>query len=94
MKQILLILIIAVVSQYTTQAQTVVKTTESGDYINIKPELSEHDSLTGKVYITTDVAYDVYIGKRGGLYYWRKSKTTGKFYKSYLKLQQTVTGTL
>jgi ribosomal protein L31 len=45
------------------------------------------DKKTGKVYIDEDsVNHPIYISGKNKLYYIRKSKTSGKEYKVYLKI--------
>lgn len=62
-----------------------VTTDKDGNFVQVVTQKSETDSITGRTF--TDgkgQKYEVFKGKRGGLYYWRKSKS-GNFYKAYLK---------
>jgi hypothetical protein len=73
--------------------QTKATVDKDGNLKAIETQVAKHDSITGKVLLKKDVAYEVFKGKRGGLYYWRKSRN-GNWYKAYIKVEETVTGTL
>jgi len=76
-------------------AQNTVRMDEKGNFIEVKAEPARHDSITGKTYTNSKgKMFEVFKGKRGGMYYWKQSKKSGNWYKVYIKVEETVTGTL
>ena len=84
----LIILILALLFCGLSATAQQVYTKQGNELIlNKKPAKKTADTKTGQFVIYKGKKYDVYKGKRGGLYYWRTTKKNTK-YKKYLKLKK------
>ena len=80
MKQLFVILFLSI-SLYSVGQKVVVD--KDGNY---RPVSKSQDKPTNKVYIDKDSSkYVIYLNSKNKMYIIRKSKKTGKEYKSYLK---------
>lgn len=84
MKKLIITLAITFTALFT-QAQTAVKQDASGNYISVSSTAENKD--TGKTFTDSKgQSFKVYESAKGKLYINRKSKTSGKEYRQYLKL--------
>lgn len=62
---------------------------KDGNYVALTTEQTAFtDTVTGKTYTDAKgVVYDVYQGRKGGVYYWKISSKTGKPYKRYINTE-------
>jgi len=84
MKRLILILGLcgAFVTGATAQEITIDK---DGNFVQAATVKAAHDSIIGKTFTNgKGQTFEVFKGKRGGYYYWRKSRN-GNWYKAYLK---------
>lgn len=67
------------------KAQTVIAT-KDGNYISVI--VKDQPVNTGKTFTDTknNIVYPIYLNKKGKMFIYKKSKKTGKEFKSYLKL--------
>ncbi len=85
---ILILILISIIFFNNAQSQNVVQD-KNGNYVAIKSNTMNTDSLksTGKTYTDTKgVSYAVYITRTNKLFVIKTSKNTGNKYKMYLKL--------
>ena len=80
------IALIAMTAAATAKGQTFTKD-QDGNYRPTTQQTAAHDSITG-----SSIAWDgkrhepIYVGKQGGLYLARTSKS-GKYYRKYIKTE-------
>lgn len=86
MKRLFIITAILLGSFAVSSAQTV-KKDSTGNYITLKKEAVEKN--TGKTFTDSKGnVYPVFESENGKLYIKRTAKTSGKEYKSYIKVQE------
>jgi len=83
MKTNLLVLLFFVVLSFIANQACAQSYTMKNDQI-VKTEKSVKTKAPDKVYTVQD-GITFYVGSKGGIYYWKTSKKTGKTYKVYVK---------
>lgn len=94
LRTLLIVLGLMIYAYNVSFGQSVTYKDANGITHTIEQTQEQRDTLTGRIFLTGKLAYEVFKGKRGGMYYWRKSRKTGKLYKVYVKEEETIVGTL
>lgn len=87
MKKTIISLAILLSLSFAGFSQTITKDAK-GNYTEAKDSTGATATKTGKIFTDKNgIVYDLYISKRGKLFVYKISKTTGKSYTYYLPLK-------